>query len=115
MEHAMKIQRSSRKASVNDSLTSAWQKWPLWVPLWTLVLSPSISFADLGATDPGVRGGPAGAGGPLPGMNSNEIALFNEGLFRATELEATCHTCSQVPPGSPAPPGVTNSTGLGGR
>jgi CxxC motif-containing protein (DUF1111 family) len=72
-----------------------------------------------GAVDPGVRGGPPGAGGPLPDLDPNELKLFDEGLFRATELEATCDTCSDVPPGTPIPPGspsdTTNSAGLGGR
>jgi CxxC motif-containing protein (DUF1111 family) len=52
-------------------------------------------------------------------MTETEIALFNEGAFRASELEATCDTCSDVPPGTPIPPGsppdTTNSAGLGGR
>jgi len=30
--------------------------------------------------DPGVRGGPAGAGGPLPGLTANQLAFFNDGL-----------------------------------
>jgi len=72
-----------------------------------------------GVVDPGVRAGPTGAGGPLPGLDENELKLFNEGLFRATELEATCDTCSDVTPGTAIPPGspadTTNSAGLGGR
>jgi hypothetical protein len=31
--------------------------------------------------DPGVRGGPPGAGAPLPGLTRNELALFIEGKF----------------------------------
>jgi len=27
-------------------------------------------------TDPGVRGGPAGAGAPLPGLTSEELVFF---------------------------------------
>src|SRR5262249_20512565 len=69
--------------------------------------------------DPGPRGGSPGAGGPLPHLTDSELQLFNEGLFRASELEATCDTCSDVPPGTPIPPGsppdTTNSAGLGGR
>ena len=69
--------------------------------------------------DPGPRGGSPGAGGPLPGLSMTELALFNEGLFRASELEATCDACSDVPPGTRIPPGsppdTTNSAGLGGR
>lgn len=72
-----------------------------------------------GVHDPGPRGGSPGAGGPLPGLTASELALFNEGQFRASELEATCDTCSDVPPGTRIPPGsppdTTNSAGLGGR
>ena len=72
-----------------------------------------------GVHDPGPRGGSPGAGGPLPGLTDSELALFKEGQFRASELEATCDTCSDVPPGTPIPPGsppdTTNSAGLGGR
>ncbi len=31
------------------------------------------------ANAPGVRGGPAGAGGPLPGLTSAELAFFQAG------------------------------------
>ncbi|HZW90015.1 MAG TPA: di-heme oxidoredictase family protein [Myxococcaceae bacterium] len=75
--------------------------------------------ASRGVLDPGPRGGSPGAGGHLPGMSKPEIALFNEGAFRVSELEATCDTCSDVPPGTVIPPGsppdTTNSAGLGGR
>ena len=40
-----------------------------------------------GATDPGVRGGPAGAGGPLPGLTADELAFFNDGAARFMEVE----------------------------
>lgn len=72
-----------------------------------------------GVTDPGVRGGDPGAGGPIAGMNANELALFNEGAFRMTEVEATCDDCSDITPGTPipagSPPDTTNSAGLGAR
>src|SRR5215470_17807602 len=75
--------------------------------------------ASRGVLDPGPRGGSPGAGGHLPGMSKPEIALFNEGAFRVSELEATCDACSDVPPGTVIPPGsppdTTNSAGLGGR
>jgi len=38
-------------------------------------------------TDPGVRGGPAGAGAPLPGLTGNELAFFQEGLAAFTEVD----------------------------
>jgi hypothetical protein len=72
-----------------------------------------------GVVDPGVRGGPPGAGGPLPGLTQFEAALWKEGRFRTSEIEATCDSCSDVPPGTPIPPGsppdTTNSAGLGAR
>ena len=70
--------------------------------------------------DPGVRGGPPGAGGPLPGLNQNELALFMEGRARSTQLEAVCDTCSDVTLGAnsgedPNLATLTNSSGLGAR
>src|SRR5262245_51812012 len=39
------------------------------------------------ARDPGVRGGAAGAGGPLPGLTASELAFFNAGLVEFSEAE----------------------------
>jgi len=38
--------------------------------------------------DPGVRGGPAGAGAPLSGLSADEIAFFKDGLARFSEIES---------------------------
>jgi CxxC motif-containing protein (DUF1111 family) len=38
--------------------------------------------------DPGVRGGPAGAGTPLKGLTADETAFFQDGLARFAEIEA---------------------------
>ena len=70
--------------------------------------------------DPGVRGGPPGAGGPISGLTANELILFNEGKLRMTQLEAVCDTCSDLPLGSdpgqdPNLATLTNSSGLGAR
>ena len=70
--------------------------------------------------DPGVRGGPPGAGEPVPGLTPNQLAMFNEGNFRVTELEATCDSCSDIIPGTPTGQDpllqtITNSSGLGAR
>jgi CxxC motif-containing protein (DUF1111 family) len=46
----------------------------------------SQSFSS-GARDPGVRGGPAGAGGPLPGLTANERLVFTAGLEDFSEAE----------------------------
>ena len=77
----------------------------------------SLCFAQ---KDPGVRCGPPGAGGPLPGLTTNELALFGEGRLRMIELEAVCDTCNDVTLASdtgqdPNLATLTNSSGLGAR
>jgi hypothetical protein len=67
-----------------------------------------------------MRGGPPGAGGPVNGLTANELALFNEGSRRTTQLEAVCDTCSDVTLGAdtgqdPNLATLTNSSGLGVR
>src|SRR5215470_18125997 len=49
--------------------------------------SSSGSASTAGATDPGVRGGPAGAGGPISGLTISERAAFEAGAedFAAAE------------------------------
>jgi hypothetical protein len=37
--------------------------------------------------DPGVRGGAAGAGGPLKGLTADESAFFRDGLTRFADIE----------------------------
>src|SRR5260370_29341269 len=41
-----------------------------------------------GPVDPGVRGGPAGAGTPLKGLTADETPFFQDGLARVAECEA---------------------------
>jgi hypothetical protein len=102
------------------------------------------AFAQqVGPVDSGVRGGQQNTAGylqyrgtqiphppvispnPTTGatITTNELALFNEGIKRAGQLEATCDTCTNVPDGSPVngeldpifPQIKTNSNGLGAR
>jgi CxxC motif-containing protein (DUF1111 family) len=40
-----------------------------------------------GPKDPGVRGGPAGAGGPLKGLTADETAFFQDGQARFADIE----------------------------
>ncbi len=77
----------------------------------------SVCFAQ---KDPGVRRGPAGAGGPVHGLQINEQTLFDEGRLRMIQLEAVCDDCSDVTLGSdtgqdPNLATLTNSSGLGAR
>jgi CxxC motif-containing protein (DUF1111 family) len=74
----------------------------------------------LAQKDPGVRKGAPGAGGPIPALTDNELALFNEGKARMTQLESVCDTCNDIPLGAdpkqdPNLQTLTNSSGLGVR
>ncbi len=84
------------------------------------LIALTASLVSLAQKDPGVRGGSPGAGGPIPGLQANELALFNEGKLRTTQLESVCDTCSDVALGSdtgedPNLATLTNSSGLGAR
>jgi hypothetical protein len=90
----------------------------------SIFLITYVAVALVGAVsdphDPGVRGGAAGAGGPVSPIQVNELASFQEGLFRMTELESVCDGCSDITPGSstgqnPLLQTITNSAGLGAR
>src|SRR5215470_14873870 len=104
-----------------------------------------VSAPALAQTDSGTRGGMLNTAGqlqfrgiPIPRppvispnpttgatITANELALFNEGISRAGQLESTCDTCSVVTSGSPVvglgeldpifPQFHTNSNGLGSR
>lgn len=65
-----------------------------WTYLAALVLITTCCFAQ---TDPGVRGGAAGAGGPIPGLNANELAVFNSSLATFTKVDSVFGTL----PGEP--------------
>jgi len=82
-----------------------------------VIFSACLSYAQ---KDPGVRGGAPGAGGPIQGLQPNELALFNEGRARTVQLESVCDTCNDVTLGSdthedPNLATLTNSSGLGAR
>src|SRR5712672_3805891 len=113
--------------------------------IWTAALLAMLGASALAQTDSGVRGGTQNTAGylqyrgiPIPHppvispnpttgatINANELALFNEGVLRAGQLEATCDECADMPDGSPVvglgeldpifPQFHTNSNGLGSR
>src|SRR5260370_21588537 len=81
-----------------------------------MLLLVACVAATQGGKDPGVRGEPAGAGGPLPGLTSAELAFFQAGLATFLEVEAvqnglgprfnfdTCGGCHSQPAiGGPSP------------
>ena len=45
-------------------------------------------------TDPGPRGGAAGAGGPLPGLSTKELAFFQAGLTTFQEVDSVTGSIS---------------------
>jgi CxxC motif-containing protein (DUF1111 family) len=57
----------------------------------------SAQTTTAAAVDPGVRGGPAGAGGPLPGLGPTEISFFNAARNRFQEIDSVSGTI----PGEP--------------
>ena len=59
---------------------------PILTGLPTLLLLSSL-VAGQEVVDPGVRGGPPGAGGPLSGLTQDELQFFNDGLKRFTDVE----------------------------
>ena len=85
------------------------------------LLHALCTTAVLAQVDPGLRGGPPGAGQHLHGLTAIEEEVFNEGLQRVIQLEAVCDSCSDVTIGQhvdPAKANVvtqTNSSGLGVR
>jgi CxxC motif-containing protein (DUF1111 family) len=87
-----------------------------------LLLSFCAHAASLAPVDPGPRGGPPAAGGPLPGLVADETAFFENGQVRFAEIETVsggpnnglgprfnsnqCLSCHSQPAGggtSPAP------------
>jgi len=48
----------------------------------------AIGHAARAPVDPGVRGGPAGAGGPLQSLTVDETAFFQDGLTRFVTIES---------------------------
>lgn len=85
--------------------------------LSTFVLAQGPGFR---AHDPGLRGGPPNAGGPLPGMAAPETEIFNQSIINFTELESTCEGCNDRPEGFFTGEDIflqtlTNSAGLGAR
>ena len=51
------------------------------------VCACTLGQTKAGLADPGVRGGPAGAGGPLPGLTADEAAYFQDGQARFASVE----------------------------
>ena len=53
--------------------------------------NPSLAQTKTGPVDPGVRGGAAGAGGPLIGLTADESLFFQDGQTRFAEVEVVAN------------------------
>ena len=55
---------------------------------WKLGVAFAVATACMGQTDPGPRGGAAGAGGAFPGLNANEQAFFTAARAVFAEVDS---------------------------
>src|SRR5215470_13565255 len=55
--------------------------------LFQIDLVSPVSAQAFIASDPGVRGGPAGAGGPIAGLAGTQASLFADGLATFGEVD----------------------------
>src|SRR6059036_1499066 len=53
----------------------------------TLLVVACATVKPITVKDPGVRGGPPGAGDPLPGLTAAELEFFRAGLEQFVEVE----------------------------
>src|SRR5437879_13445491 len=56
-----------------------------------LITSVTRGGTQTVATDPGVRGSPAGAGAPIAGLTANQTSYFNAGLDDFMEIQSVLH------------------------
>jgi CxxC motif-containing protein (DUF1111 family) len=61
---------------------------------WASAQQPAPNFGMPQVHDPGVRGGSPGAGGPLPGLDSAELAFFTAAANRFQEIDSVSGTIS---------------------
>src|ERR1700674_2858322 len=96
-----------------------------------LAIAVRVSHGSSTAIDPGPRGGPPGAGGPLPGLTQQESQLFTAGQSTIQEVDSvsgtipntglglgprfnmnSCAGCHNSPaPGGSSPPGNPMTAG----
>jgi CxxC motif-containing protein (DUF1111 family) len=61
---------------------------------FALLLAGGVAGPALGQTDPGVRGGSPGAGGPLAGLGTLEVKLFNAAQIHFETIDSVSGTIS---------------------
>ncbi len=80
--------RSSTRLAQKPRRASITRLLILLLPFATVMVTQGQS----GATDPGVRPGPAGAGGPIAGLTVQEQKFFDNGQGRFTETDSVSGT-----------------------
>jgi CxxC motif-containing protein (DUF1111 family) len=79
------------------------------------VAAANVGSAGSGVTDPGVRGGAAGAGGPLQGLTSTQLAFFNAVAVRFLEVDSVSGNAGSSPNSTPPLQADETGSGLGPR
>lgn len=72
----------------------------VWVGVMLVAVSlmaPLTSAQSLPPVDPGVRGGPAGAGGPIQGLTKAQQSFFTNGQTRFNEVDSVSGTIAGEP------------------
>jgi len=67
----------------------------------TLLVVACATVKPITVKDPGVRGGPPGAGDPLPGLTPAELEFFRAGLEQFVEVEEVKGSSSCTTAGPP--------------
>ena len=67
--------------------------------LWASIVVTRPVEAQTVATDPGVRGGPPGAGRQIPGLTDNQKAFFLAGMADFNQLQSVKGTVANTGPG----------------
>jgi CxxC motif-containing protein (DUF1111 family) len=59
---------------------------------FAMLLACGVAGSAFAQVDPGVRGGPADAGGPLAGLTGNDLILFDAAAIRFNEVDSVSGT-----------------------
>jgi len=78
-------------------------------------VAAGVGSANAATTDPGVRGGAAGAGGPLQGLTSTQVQFFNAVAVRFLEVDSVSGNAGSSPNSTPPLQADETGAGLGPR
>jgi len=81
----------------------------------TAAAQAGVGSASRNVTDPGVRGGAAGAGGPLQGLTPTQLTFFNAVAVRFLEVDSVSGNAGSSPNSTPPLQADETGSGLGPR